>query len=164
MPKITPMVAENRKASRAAATEIDTLQPASHAINAVMSQPKAMPSRPPTALTTTASTRNCDRMSPARAPTALRRPISRVRSVTDTSMMFMMPMPPTSSEMAAIDASRKLIVWLDSASAAWISARLRIWKASCCCDGGTLWRRMIASPIATCASGISSGLRTSMST
>ena len=26
---------------------------------------------------------------------ALRRPISRVRSVTDTSMMFMMPMPPT---------------------------------------------------------------------
>ena len=28
-------------------------------------------------------------------PTARRRPISRVRSVTDTSMMFMMPMPPT---------------------------------------------------------------------
>ena len=36
------------------------------------------------------------------APMALRRPISRVRSVTDTSMMFMMPMPPTSSEMAAM--------------------------------------------------------------
>jgi 5-oxoprolinase (ATP-hydrolysing) len=29
------------------------------------------------------------------APTALRKPISLVRSVTDTSMMFMMPMPPT---------------------------------------------------------------------
>ena len=28
-------------------------------------------------------------------------PISRVRSVTDTSMMFMMPMPPTSSDTAA---------------------------------------------------------------
>ena len=28
-------------------------------------------------------------------------PISRVRSVTDTSMMFMIPMPPTRSEMAA---------------------------------------------------------------
>ena len=27
---------------------------------------------------------------------------SRVRSVTDTSMMFMMPMPPTSSEMPAM--------------------------------------------------------------
>ena len=37
---------------------------------------------------------------------AMRMPISRVRSVTETSMMFMMPMPPTISEMLAIDASR----------------------------------------------------------
>ena len=29
-------------------------------------------------------------------------PISLVRSVTETIMMFMMPMPPTSSEMAAM--------------------------------------------------------------
>ena len=29
-------------------------------------------------------------------------PISRVRSVTETIMMFMMPMPPTSSEIAAM--------------------------------------------------------------
>ena len=40
-----------------------------------------------------------------RAPTAIRIPISRVRSVTLTSMMFMMPMPPTSRETAAIAAS-----------------------------------------------------------
>ena len=39
-------------------------------------------------------------MSARRAPIALRMPISRVRSVTVTSMMFMMPMPPTSSEIA----------------------------------------------------------------
>jgi len=39
------------------------------------------------------------------APMALRMPISRVRSVTDTSMMFMMPMPPTSSEMPAMPPS-----------------------------------------------------------
>ena len=38
------------------------------------------------------------------APNALRTPISRVRSVTDTSMMFMMPMPPTISEMLAMTA------------------------------------------------------------
>jgi hypothetical protein len=31
-------------------------------------------------------------------------PISRVRSVTDTSMMFMIPMPPTSRLIAAIAA------------------------------------------------------------
>ncbi len=42
----------------------------------------------------------------AAAPTAMRRPISRVRSVTETSMMFMMPTPPTTSEMAATINSR----------------------------------------------------------
>ena len=40
-----------------------------------------------------------------RAPIALRMPISRVRSVTVTSMMFITPMPPTSSEIAATAAS-----------------------------------------------------------
>ena len=38
----------------------------------------------------------------ARAPIARRMPISRVRSVTETSMMFMMPMPPTSRLTPAI--------------------------------------------------------------
>ena len=36
------------------------------------------------------------------APTASRRPISRVRSVTETSMMFMIPMPPTINDTDAI--------------------------------------------------------------
>ena len=45
---------------------------------------------------------------PPRAPSALRRPISRVRSVTETSMMFMIPIPPTSSEMAAMP-PRKMV-------------------------------------------------------
>ena len=45
------------------------------------------------------------------APSALRNPISRMRSVTDTSMMFMTPMPPTMSEMAAIPPSRMVSVW-----------------------------------------------------
>ena len=39
------------------------------------------------------------------APTAMRTPIPRVRSVTVTSMMFMMPIPPTSSETTAMAAS-----------------------------------------------------------
>ena len=54
---------------------------------------------PPMELRTTASSRNCVRMCRLLAPTAMRMPISRVRSVTDTSMMFIMPMPPTSSEI-----------------------------------------------------------------
>ncbi len=47
------------------------------------------------------SSKNCAVMSPRRAPSALRRPISRMRSVTLVSIMFMMPMPPTNSEMLA---------------------------------------------------------------
>jgi hypothetical protein len=41
-------------------------------------------------------------MSLRRAPSALRTPISRVRSVTETSMIFMITMPPTTSEMEAM--------------------------------------------------------------
>ena len=37
-------------------------------------------------------------------------PISRVRSVTDTSMMFMMPMPPTSRLTAATAPSNIVII------------------------------------------------------
>ena len=62
----------------------------------------ATPIMPPAIDSASASIRNWVRMSNRRAPTAMRRPISRVRSVTLTSMMFMMPMPPTSSDTAAI--------------------------------------------------------------
>ena len=62
--------------------------------------PTTVPSSPPTADTADASMRNCITMVRLRAPSARRMPISRVRSRTDTSMMFMMPMPPTSSVMS----------------------------------------------------------------
>ncbi len=52
-----------------------------------------------------ASTRNWDITCAGLAPTAMRMPISRVRSVTLTSMMFMTPMPPTTSETMATAAS-----------------------------------------------------------
>jgi hypothetical protein len=59
----------------------------------------AMPRIPPTPVRVMASVRNCHRMSRRLAPRALRMPISRVRSVTDTSMMFMTPTPPTTRPM-----------------------------------------------------------------
>ena len=61
--------------------------------------------RPPKSEMVTASMRNCTRMSDFLAPTALRTPISRVRSVTETNMMFMMPMPPTSNAMLTTPAT-----------------------------------------------------------
>ena len=66
-------------------------------------------------------------MSPVRAPIAFRIPISRVRSVTVTSMMFITPIPPTNREIAATVASStvnvcvvELLVW---SSDAWLSTR-----------------------------------------
>ena len=67
-----------------------------------------MPISPPTTQSSTASMRNCSRMSRCRAPSALRSPISRVRSRTLTSMMFETPTPPTSSEIAAMAASTRV--------------------------------------------------------
>ena len=59
------------------------------------------------------------------APTASRRPISRVRSVTETSMMFMIPMPPTISDTDAIAPSSIAITCADVSCAANTSVRLR---------------------------------------
>ena len=62
-----------------------------------MMDPSSTPTVPPNPASVTASSRNCVRILDWRAPMALRTPISRVRSVTLTSMMFITPMPPTSS-------------------------------------------------------------------
>ncbi len=63
-------------------------------------------------------------MSRLPAPMALRMPISRVRSVTVTSMMFMTPMPPTSSEIAATAPSSTVKVLFDEVAADRIEAAL----------------------------------------
>ena len=63
--------------------------------------PTPTPIAPPTVERTTDSMMNCDRIMNGVAPIAMRRPISLMRSVTLTSMMFMIPMPPTKSEIAA---------------------------------------------------------------
>src|ERR1700681_846205 len=56
--------------------------------------PNVRPRMPLTMVNMADSAKNCRRMSRLVAPIALRVPISRVRSVTDTSMIFMTPMPP----------------------------------------------------------------------
>ena len=99
-----------------------------------------MPMSPPRSESVRASTRNWARMSRPRAPTALRMPISRVRSRTETSMMFMIPMPPTTSEIEAMPPSSRVSVALieDAASSSWVwsktlksssSAAARSWRS-----------------------------------
>ncbi len=56
-----------------------------------------MPAMPPLNEIRIASARNWKRMARLVAPMALRIPISRMRDVTVASMMFMIPMPLTSS-------------------------------------------------------------------
>src|SRR5438477_117238 len=56
--------------------------------------PSPRPSKPLTTVSMADSAKNWRRMSRLVAPMALRVPISRVRSVTETSMMFITPIPP----------------------------------------------------------------------
>ncbi len=53
---------------------------------------------------------------------ALRKPISRVLSVTVVSIMFIMPMPPTKSEIPEIAASKRVRVEVILEALAKISA------------------------------------------
>ena len=69
-------------------------------------------------------------MSDRVAPIAMRMPISRVRSVTETSMMFMMPMPPTSSEIAAMPTSSSVSVVENCCAVCTNCVELRTWKSS----------------------------------
>ena len=64
--------------------------------------PARIPASPPMVVNTVTSVRNCLTMSDRVAPSARRTPISRVRSVIVANMMFMIPIPPTKSEMNAI--------------------------------------------------------------
>ena len=124
-----------------APTDMLTCQPAKLPTAQVDTAPSSTPMAPPIRLSVTASMRNCARMSRPRAPTAMRRPISRVRSVTLTSMMFMMPMPPMIRLMPATAASSSVITRLASSCACRISDRLRTLKVSSP-PGGTFrrWR------------------------
>ncbi len=69
-------------------------------------------------------------MSRVRAPTAMRSPISRVLSVTETSMMFMIPMPPTSRLTEATLISRPVIVCASCVRVWAISSTVRTEKSS----------------------------------
>ncbi len=66
------------------------------------------PNRPPTAVNVSPSTRICPRTWRRRAPMDFRIPISRVRSATETSMMFITPTAPMLSVRLPMMVSRTL--------------------------------------------------------
>ena len=92
--------------------------------------PTMTPNSPPVTLISTDSIRNCSEMTGPVAPTAIRRPISLVRSVTLTSMMFMMPIPATNSEKAAATTRMMVTVSIVDDMVCIISACERMVKSS----------------------------------
>ena len=129
-PNATPTKALNPTATIAMSGRSTSDHPSFFASVLAAKLPSATPTTPPIMDRDTASTRNCARMCQGFAPTAMRTPISRVRSVTLTSMIFMIPIPPTSSDTMAMDASSEVSVWVPCCCAAAISARFLIWKSS----------------------------------
>ena len=93
-------------------------------------QPIRTPIIPPVILIRIASMRNWLSISIPRAPTDMRRPISRVLSVTDTYMIFIMPIPPTINDIPAIHASRVVIKSVVEFNILLSSCWLRIVKSS----------------------------------
>ena len=92
--------------------------------------PRMTPMIPPVTLSNIASIKNWLRMSTPLAPTLMRRPISRVRSVTLTYMMFMIPIPPTMSEIPATLPKRIVMVDMVEFIILEISSCERILKSS----------------------------------
>lgn len=86
-------------------------QPANFEIKFEPVTPNIIPIKPPRRLNTIASIKNWERISRRLAPIDIRIPISRVRSVTETSMMFIIPIPPTNNETDAILLNSTVIIF-----------------------------------------------------
>ena len=108
--------------------------------------PSSTPAAPPTRLSITDSPRNWSWIASSVAPTATRTPISRVRSVTETSITFMIPIPPTMSEIDAMATSSSVSVRLASSCAWMTSSGLRMLKSSS--SSGRRWWRSRSSAAA----------------
>ncbi len=83
-------------------------------INHAKNTPSINPIKPPSAVKMQDSVRNCINTLLRVAPSAFWMPISRVRSVTDTSIIFITPMPPTNNEIPAILPKTIFIIFVDS--------------------------------------------------
>ncbi len=115
--------------------------------------PPIMPTTPPTRVSVAASTRNCHRISRRVAPSALRTPISRVRSVTEIIMIAITPTPPTINPTAdSMNSTYRMIMVMPlsfSRNFSWLTtAKLLSWP-------GRRWRR---SRIASVTSSIASAV------
>ena len=104
-PKINPIPTDTLKEMITATGVGVAVMPIRFPATWVTMAPRIMPIMPPMELVTAASITNCCMIVPLFAPKDFRIPISLVRSVTDTSMMFITPTPATRREIPAIPPS-----------------------------------------------------------
>ena len=104
-PKIRPISMENTTEPIIAGILIAVGAPDTWATTFDSIIPITTPLIHPILVSTEASVKNCPRMTFFLAPMAFFNPISLVRSVTDTSIIFITPMPPTRREILAIQIS-----------------------------------------------------------
>ena len=104
-PNTTPITVENNTAITIDGTLIAVGEPVTFPTTFDSPIPVITPIIPPILVSTEASVRNCPRIVFLRAPIAFFRPISLVRYVTETNMIFMTPIPPTRREILAIQIS-----------------------------------------------------------
>ena len=71
-------------------------------------KPVVVPTKPPIVDKIKASNKNCIRISDCFAPIAFLSPISSVLSLTETSMIFIIPIPPTTRETAPMPANKNV--------------------------------------------------------
>ena len=90
-----------------------------------------------------------------RAPIALRRPISKVRSLTVTSMMFITTIPPTTSEISVIGVTTIAIAPVNW-STSWFTSSTFTRPKSSSSPPRSLWWTRIATRASSIASGKSS--------
>src|SRR5439155_26898070 len=118
-PKPTPVSAE---AARAATTDHSGTCAGigvTREIAKARPPPPSMPTAPPTSVRVEASTRNCHKLARRVAPSALRTPISRVRSVTEIIMIATTPTPPTinpTDESTIITRKKTPVTWFQESS------------------------------------------------
>ena len=109
IPKNIPTAEEKKVAPNTVVKFTRGMIPAIIPMSIAPNMPRTIPIRPPVKDIIADSDKNCVMIEDVLAPNALRIPISLVRSVTDTSIIFMTPIPPTKSEMAATNTTNTVI-------------------------------------------------------
>src|SRR5437879_263730 len=109
MPKKTPMTVESVNATSGAHNGKDEGNGVNFASSEDMHHANAIPPTPPAQHNTTDSTRNWFTTSCWRAPTAFLMPISLVRSTTDTNIIFIITIPPTTSDIPTTNSETEKI-------------------------------------------------------